>query len=89
MEIKHGQNRFYIENESTEIAEITFIPQNNNTIIIDHTFVDPSLRGQGVAKQLLDEVVRYAREKNLKIIPMCSYAVTAMKRDQSMQDVLA
>lgn len=89
MEIKQGQNRFYIENDTSEIAEITFIPQQNNTIIVDHTFVDPSLRGQGAAKQLLDRVVAYARAHDLKIIPMCSYAVTTMKRDQSMQDVLA
>ncbi|WJP97484.1 GNAT family N-acetyltransferase [Macrococcus bovicus] len=83
MEIQQSGNRFHID----DIAEITFYTQDD-AIVINHTFVDPSLRGQGIARQLLDRVIDYARENNLKIVPLCSYAVTAMHNDPSVQDVL-
>lgn len=80
MEIKQGTNRFYIGNsEQHDIARITYTYQKENVIAINHTFVDPKLRGQNVASRLLAEVVAFARENNLKIMPICSYAVKKMR----------
>lgn len=56
-----------------QIAEISYVWRNENTIVADHTWVDDCLRGQGVARKLLDVLVEFAREKQLKIIPTCSY----------------
>lgn len=88
MEIKKGNNRFYIgESETNDIARITFYFEDENVIAIDHTFVSPELRGQNVAANLLQEVVAYAKENKLKIIPICSYAVKKMSRP-GYEDVL-
>lgn len=87
MEIKQGDHRFYIGEDTDFQAEITFVPQAD-TLVIDHTFVDPSLRGQGIAKQLVDRVVAYARTENKKILPLCSYARVVMERYKSTHDVL-
>lgn len=89
MEIKRGTGKFYIgESETDFIAQITFKDGGNNVIVIDHTFVDPSLRGQGVAGKLMEKVVEMARKEDLKCVPVCSYAVVAFKRHQEYQDVL-
>ena len=89
MEIKKGNNRFYIgDTEENPIARITWKNGGNNIIIIDHTIVDPSLRGQGIAGKLLDRVVEMARAENLKIVPVCSYAVVKMSRSDKYKDVL-
>lgn len=88
MEIKQGNNRFYIgESEDNDIARITFYYQEENVIAIDHTFVSPELRGQSIAGKLLNEVVTFAKTNNLKIIPVCSYAVKKMSRG-GYEDVL-
>lgn len=72
---KHENNRFYLENEEEKtLAEITYTYAGENVIIVDHTFVDPSLRGQGIGAQLVERVVLFAEEENLKIIPLCPYA---------------
>ena len=42
--------------------------------IIEHTDVDPSLKGQGVGKQLVAKVVEKMRGENRKIIPLCPFA---------------
>ncbi|WP_414042409.1 GNAT family N-acetyltransferase [Macrococcus sp. EM39E] len=85
MDIIQGDNIFYIGDKSYPDAEITFKPSGQDTIVIDHTYTDPKLRGQGIAKDLVLKVTDYAKENNLKIIPLCSYARNVMERDKSLQ----
>lgn len=47
----------------------------DSTRAITHTVVDENYQGQGLAEKLLDEVCEHARRENVKIIPICSYAV--------------
>ncbi len=68
------------------LAEITWT-MLGDVMVVDHTFVSEKLRGQGVAKQLLDRAVAYARENNYKIEPVCSYVITAFKRYPEYDDV--
>lgn len=87
-EIKKGVNKFYIgESEETAIAKITYQDAEDNCIIADGTYVSEELRGQGIAKLLLDKLVSFARQENLKIIPVCSYVVVQFERNQEYQDV--
>ncbi len=89
MEIKKGHNRFYIgENEENDIARITWTRGNDNLIVLTHTFVSPELRGQNIAGKLLKATVEMAREENLKIKPVCSYAVVKLTRNDEYKDIL-
>ncbi|USE84902.1 GNAT family N-acetyltransferase [Acinetobacter tibetensis] len=94
MQFQHHNNaekgEFFLNDaEGQCIAEITYIWRDASTIVADHTWVDDSLRGQGVARQLLDVLVEYAREQQLKIVPVCTYVDVMFKRDQSLLDVAA
>ena len=93
MQIQHQQTQrggeFFIERDGRHIAEITYQYQNDATIVADHTWVDNSLRGQGVARQLLDVLVAFAREKQLKIVPTCSYVDVMFQREAEFADVVA
>jgi len=44
---------------------------------------------EGVARFLLDTLVDFSREKNLKIIPTCSYVDVMFRREKSFEDVAA
>ena len=89
--IDNQQNgEFYLDNEQGKrIAEISYVWSGEKKIIANHTWVDDSLRGQGMARQLLDTLVEFAREKQLKIVPTCSYVDVMFRRDQSFADVVA
>ena len=68
-----ADNRIFMNDENGKtIAEVTFPNLDDNTVIIDHTFVDDSLRGQGIAAKLMLEVVSYAKANNKKIKASCS-----------------
>lgn len=68
------------------LGEITWVLRDN-TMVMDHTYVSNELRGQGVAKKLLDEAAKYAREHNYKMKAVCSYVVTAFDRYDDYNDV--
>jgi uncharacterized protein len=80
---------FFIEQDGRRIAELTYGRASDSLIVIDHTEVDPALRGQGVARTLLAAAVNWARENNIRIKPTCSYAVAQFARDPAIRDVLA
>ncbi|HEX9025726.1 MAG TPA: GNAT family N-acetyltransferase [Clostridium sp.] len=89
-EIKKDENKFYIgENSQNALAEITFVPDGESKIIVNHTYVSESLRGQGIALKLVKKVIEYARKENIKIIPLCSYVEKVMTRNEEYKDVLS
>ncbi len=53
-----------------------------------HTFVPPELRGRGIAEQLVRLALAYARERNLRVIPACSYVSTFIARHSEFHDLL-
>ena len=56
-----------------EIGECDFI-ENNGTWNIIHTGVNSKYQGQGIARKLVECVIKNAKEYNKKIIAECSYA---------------
>ncbi|HLR41169.1 MAG TPA: GNAT family N-acetyltransferase [Virgibacillus sp.] len=88
--IKKGTNKFYVgEDESSLKAEITFKQGADNQLVVDHTYVSDELRGQGMAGKLVDQVVTYAREEGMKIVPECPYVKSKMDKTPEYHDVLA
>ena len=91
MEFEKGDNRFYKNDENGKlIAEITYVPSGEDKVLVDHTFVDPSLRGQGIAEQLVDRAVQEMKTENKKIVPVCPYVVSLFERKpEKYQDIIA
>ena len=56
---------------------------------ITHTEVDPAYGGQGIAGRLVAAVVEAARAEDMKIVPVCSYAVRQFEKHAEYRDVLA
>lgn len=77
MEFKYEDQAIRVYDQADKmIAEITYVQTEDPQVVIaDHTFVDDSLRGQGVAGQLLDHLVERMDKEGKKIQPQCSYVV--------------
>lgn len=59
----------YYNEEGKMLAEVTFPAVNKNTVNINHTFVDESLRGQGIAGKLMQAAAQYLDESGKKCFP--------------------
>jgi len=87
--IVKGDHKFYIgENEANPIAQITYKDVDDRTIIADHTFVSESLRGQGIAGKLFNELMAFVEEENKKVIPTCSYVKAKMERSKKYREYI-
>jgi predicted GNAT family acetyltransferase len=93
LEILHdeddGRGVFHVDREGLRLAEMTYVRAAEALVIIDHTEVHEALRGLGVARQLLDAAVAWARATGTRIRATCPYASAQFERDPSIQDVLA
>jgi predicted GNAT family acetyltransferase len=58
------------------------------SLIIDHVETPMALRGTGVAARLMEAVAQQARRENLKLVPICSYAVAWLQRHPEHADLL-
>ncbi len=92
MEIKHEENErkgaFFVERDGERLAEMTYSKAGKSRIIIDHTEVDDSLRGEGIGKQLVEKGVNFARENELTVLPLCPFAKAIIDKTPEYQDVL-
>lgn len=79
---------FYIENGGNKIAELTYSVAGEDKIIIDHTEVNEGYQGNDLGKKMVYKAVEYAREKDIKIIPLCPFANATFKKNEDIQDVL-
>ena len=84
----HSKGAFYVEKDKQRIAEMTYSRTNATMIIIDHTEVAESLKGQGAGRQLLDALVAWVRSTDTKVIALCPFAKSQFDKDPSIRDVL-
>lgn len=71
----------------TEAGLMTYTWAGDDKFIIDHTEGNPEFKGVGM--KLLDKAVAFAREKNVKIIPLCPFAKKMFERKEEIRDALA
>ena len=70
-----------------EVAE-RFVLRIIQIAIVEHTVVDPSYQGLGLAGDLATAFFSYCIELGLRVRPMCSYIVTYLKRHPELQDMV-
>ncbi len=87
---QHNENKgvFFVAQDGNMLAEMTYTLPAANKMIIDHTGVSDELRGKNVGAQLVQAAVEYARQQQMKIIPLCPFAASVFKKKSEYADVL-
>ena len=82
-------NRIYCkDSQGKVIAEVTFPDIRYHVVNLNHTFVDSSLRGQGIAGKMMEEAAQKIRRDGKKVIPTCPYAVKWFEKNTQYRDLL-
>jgi uncharacterized protein len=89
MNFQYESNRIYAVNEAgVLLAEVTFPNRDEKRVNVDHVFVDESLRGQGIAGELMMLAYDYLKGRNLLIVAKCPYAIAWFKKNPNYQDIV-
>ncbi len=91
MNWRYEEGRIYSKNEGNELmAETTYINAGENIVVINHTYVNPALRGQGVAGKMMEVVAEHFRKNGLRANATCSYAREWFKKNNDKySDILS
>lgn len=73
-EESENKGKFFIHENGQEVGLMTYSIAGTDKIIIDHTEVDDSMQGQGLGHKLVKAAVDYAKNNNIKIVPLCPFA---------------
>jgi predicted GNAT family acetyltransferase len=60
-----------------------------DVLVIPYVYADPALRGRGTAGRLMTGVLEVARERGLKVEPICGYAAAFIERHAEYRDLRA
>jgi predicted GNAT family acetyltransferase len=82
-----AEQRFELE-EGGEIAFANYRVASG-IMFIDHVESPPALRGTGTAGRLMEGVSGFARDRNLKMHPICGYAASWLHKHKEYQDLMA
>lgn len=92
MDILHTDNgkkgKFYIEQDGEQVAELVYTWAGTERFIIEHTEVGNVLAGNGASKQLVAKAVEYAREKKVRMLPLCPFAKKLFDRIPEYRELL-
>lgn len=83
--LKGGE--FVVQESGNRRAEMSYTNAGDDKIIIAHTFVEEIFRGENIGKDLVKAGVDFARERKLKIVPLCPFAKSEFEKNSDYADV--
>jgi predicted GNAT family acetyltransferase len=80
------EKRFEIDVDGNlAVAEYQLEP---DCIRFTHTVVPPELSGRGIGSRLAQACLKSAKDRELKVIPQCSFIAGYMKKHPEFQDLI-
>ena len=76
--------RIYVVDNGEEVGEVTF-PERNGVYVINHTYVDDRMRGQGIASELVRRAVEEIERRGGRVEATCSYAMLWLARNRGCE----
>ena len=70
-------------------AAVATYSLSGDVITFEHTVVPEALRGQGIARELVEFALASVRERGLKVVPRCEVFEGYMRKHTETHDLLA
>jgi len=81
------RNRFEVTvNGRTAVSE--YMLAGNTRIVFSHNEVPDALEGNGIGSRLARTALEYARDNELKVIPLCPYIASYIRRHPEYRPLL-
>lgn len=58
------------------------------TLTVTKTYTSDNLRGRGIARMLMDDVMSYARKNGYHVEATCSYAIEYLEKLKDIDDII-
>ena len=80
----NGVHEFVLRIDGERHGFLEFTRPEVGLMRIEYVEVSPALRGTGLGRQLVEKAVGFAKDAQLRVVPICSYARAVITRDPAM-----
>lgn len=80
--------QFTVVLDGDEEAELAYARPSEKEIDFTHTFVPESARGKGIAQQMIEHGLCFARDNDLVVIATCPAVARYIAQNEQHQDLL-
>ncbi len=87
LEVVHNEAESRFEIQLGASLAILDYSTNGSSIIMMHVGVPSEFREQGVASLLTRAALEYAKERSLRVVPVCSYVLSYLRRHPEYQSL--
>lgn len=70
-------------------AYVEYVERDAGTLDLLHTVVPPESRGRGHGSAIVEEVLGYARDQGLRIVPSCPFVAAYVRKHPEHADLAA
>lgn len=82
-------HRFRLPLKGGGEAYLDYAERGSGTLDLLHTTVPPDARGNGNGSELVEQVLRYAREHDLRVVPSCPFVSAYVRGHPEHEDLIA
>jgi predicted GNAT family acetyltransferase len=80
--------RFRLPLEGGADAILAYAERGPGVLELRHTEVPPHARGKGHGSNLVEQVLRYAREEGLRVVPSCPFVAEYVRKHREFADLV-
>ena len=91
MDLIHDRaaNRFRLPLDDGGEAFIEYAERGAGTLDLLHTIVPPEAQGAGIGTRMVEQVLRYARDNHLRVVPSCPFVAAYLDEHPEDRDLVA
>jgi predicted GNAT family acetyltransferase len=87
-ELRNDHQRSRYEMDEQGLTSYANYRLQDGRLFVDYVFAPKALRGTGASGRLMSALAADAREKGLKITPICGYAAAWLQRSPEFRDLV-
>ncbi len=87
VQINKDKKRFELTADGN-MATLYYEPYEPSVWSLTHTLVPDPLKGKGIGSGLVRQVLEYCKEKQIRIIPECTFVVSYIKKHPEWKELL-
>lgn len=88
IEVVHNEGEGRFEARLGDQVAFTQYRVLQNGILFPHTEVPEAFEGQGVGGKLVEAAMRWARERDAKVMPVCTFVAGYIRRHPEHHDLV-
>jgi predicted GNAT family acetyltransferase len=85
--LNEAAHRFEIR-DGDEVAVLEYRLRGANHLVLVHTGVPPRLEGKGLGALLARTALEHARQRGLRVVPLCSFVRAYLQRHSEFADLV-